>query len=187
MNIEEKLIRSMVVFEGRYVRTEVRTVQLPDGKLAEREIVTPPNAVGILPIDDTGNVYMVRQYRSALSQTILEIPAGIIESGEDSQETGRRECEEEAGVIPQQMEYLCGFHHSVGFSTGRIEIYLATRLVPSSRVHTEEGEFLERVVMPFQELYDKVLSGEIVDSKTIVAVLWYSQRKQAGSKRRQDG
>ncbi|MBI5197582.1 MAG: NUDIX hydrolase [Nitrospirae bacterium] len=178
MNLEEKLIRTRVVFEGRYIRTEVRTVQLPDGKLAEREIVIPPNAVAILPIDEQENIYLVRQYRPALGQVILEIPAGIIEDNEDAEETGRRECEEEAGVIPRHMERLCGFHHSVGFSTGRIEIYLATGLIPSSKVHTEEGEFLERVVMPFQELYHKVLAGEIVDSKTVVAALWYKQRTQ---------
>jgi ADP-ribose pyrophosphatase len=178
VNLEEKLIRTRVVFEGRYIRTEVRTVQLPDGKLAEREIVTPPNAVGILPIDEKENIYLVRQYRPALGQVVLEIPAGIIEDNEDAEETGRRECEEEAGVIPRHMEHLCGFHHSVGFSTGRIEIYLATGLIPSSKVHTEEGEFLERVVMPFQELYHKVLAGEIVDSKTVVAALWYKQRTQ---------
>jgi ADP-ribose pyrophosphatase len=178
MDLEEKLVRSKVVFEGKYLRAEVRTVRLPNGKLAEREIVAPPDAVGILPLDDSGNVYLVRQYRPALGQMILEIPAGIIEPGEDPQETARRECEEEAGVVPGSMSYLCGFYHSVGFSTGRIEIYLATGLVPSSRVHTEEGEFLERIIIPYRELYDKVLSGEIVDSKTIVAVLHHHQKER---------
>jgi len=179
VNLEEKLVRSEVAFEGKYLRVEVQTVQLPDGKLAKREIVIPPDAVAILPVDSEGGVHLVRQYRAALRQTILEIPAGIMEPGEDPEGTARRECEEESGVIPGKMERLCSFHHSVGFSTGRIVIYLATELTSSPLVHSEEGEFLERVVMPMDDLRRRVFSGEIVDSKTLVAVLWYYQRKQA--------
>jgi ADP-ribose pyrophosphatase len=174
--LDERLIRREVVFEGRYLKTEVRTVMLPDGRSSTREVVSPPNAVGILPIDATGNVHLVRQYRTALEKTILEIPAGIFEPGERPEATGRRECEEEVGMIPGRMERLCGYYHSVGFSTGRIEIYLATELKPSSLVHNEHGEFLEKVILPYEQLLQMTLSGEIVDSKTIVAVLWYRQR-----------
>jgi ADP-ribose pyrophosphatase len=174
--LEERLVHREVVFEGRYVRTEVRTVRLPDGKESTREIVSPPDAVGILPVDASGHVYLVRQYRTALERVILEIPAGILEAGESPENTGRRECEEEVSMIPGRMERLCGFYHSVGFSTGRIEIYLATDLKPSPHVHNEHGEFLERVIMPFDDLYRRVLSGEIVDSKTLVATLWYRDR-----------
>jgi ADP-ribose pyrophosphatase len=158
--LSEKLVRREVVFRGRYVQTEIRTVRLPGGQEVTREVVAPPNAVAVLPLDEAGNVHLVRQYRTAIEQAILEIPAGILEAGETPEQTGRRECEEESGVIPHKMERLVGFYHSVGFSTGRIEIYLATGLTPSSRVHNE------------------VLAGEIVDSKTLVAVLWYRQRRE---------
>ena len=174
--LDEHLLHRKIVFEGRYVRTEVRTVQLPDGRETTREVVSPPNAVGVLPLDRSGNVFLVRQYRTALERVILEIPAGILEKDEKPEETGRRECEEEVGMIPGRMERLCGFYHSVGFSTGRIEIYLATELKESSHVHREHGEFLEKVIMPFEELTRMVFSGEIVDSKTIIATLWYRQR-----------
>jgi ADP-ribose pyrophosphatase len=174
--LEERLLDRKVVFQGRYVRTEVRTVRLPDGRESTREIVSPPDAVGILALDDAGNVHLVRQYRTALERVILEIPAGILEAGESAEETGRRELEEEVGMVPGRMERLAGFYHSVGFSTGRIELFLATGLIPSLTAHHEEGEFLEKVVMPFEELYRKAASGEIVDSKTLVAVLWYRQR-----------
>jgi ADP-ribose pyrophosphatase len=181
--LEEKVVHREVVFKGRYVQAEVRKVRFPDGKEATREIVSPPNAVAILPIDASGNVHLVRQYRTAIERAILEIPAGILESGEHPEQTGRRECEEEAGVIPERMVRLCGFYHSVGFSTGRIEIYLATGLTPSPKAHREEGEHLERVVMPFDELYRMVLSGEIVDSKTLVAALWYRQMVESSQGR----
>jgi len=173
--LHEETIKRVVVFQGRYVTTEVRTVRLPDGQEATREIVSPPDAVGILPIDGAGMVHLVRQYRSALGRAILEIPAGIIDAGETPEQTGRRECEEETGMIPGRMTRLCRFYHSVGFSTGSIELYLATELAPSTRRHTEPGEQLERVTMPFAELARLVATGEIVDSKTLVAVLWHGQ------------
>ena len=178
MMLDEQEIRREVVFSGKYLKTEVRTVRCANGKESTREVVSPPNAVGVLPVGEAGQVYLVRQYRTALERVILEIPAGILEPGENPEETGKRECEEEAGVIPGKMEHLCGYYHSVGFSTGRIEIFLATELTPSNLVHQEEGEILEKVVMPFDELYHLVLSGEIVDSKTLLAALWYRQKTQ---------
>src|SRR3989304_6448846 len=174
--LEERLVRREVVFKGRYVQTEVRTVRLPDGKETTREIVSPPNAVAVLPIDASGNVHLGRQYRTALEQVILEIPAGILESGESSEETGRRECEEEAGMIPERMERLCGFYHSVGFSTGRIEIYLATGLTPSRNAHAEEGEYLGRVVLRCDDLCPILLPVSLLHGKTPDPVLWYHQK-----------
>jgi len=174
--LDEEVIRRETVFRGKYLSAEVRTVRFHDGHEATREIVTPPNAVGILPVDSGGNVHLVRQYRTPLERVILEIPAGILEPGESAEATGRRECEEEVGVIPGKMEHLCGYYHSVGFSTGRIELYLATGLTPSTLVHRERGEVLERVVMPYRRLLEMVLAGEVVGSQTLVAVLWYHQK-----------
>jgi ADP-ribose pyrophosphatase len=172
-HLNEELLRAETVFAGRYVTVEVRTVRLPDGHQATREIVSPPNAVGVLALDHDGCVHLVRQYRSALGRAILEIPAGIIDPGESPEQTGRRECEEETGMIPGQMSRLCRFYHSVGFSTGHIELYRADDLTPSGHRHAEIGEAIERVVMPFGTLAEMVGAGEIVDSKTIIAVLWH--------------
>jgi len=171
--LNEEVLHSDTVFTGRYVSVEVRTVRLPDGREATREIVSPPNAVGVLALDHENRVHLVRQYRAALQRPILEIPAGIIDPGETPEQTGRRECEEETGMIPGRLTRLCRFYHSVGFSTGHIELYRATGLAPSGRRHAEPGEAIERVVLPFRELERMVASGEIIDSKTIIAVLWH--------------
>jgi ADP-ribose pyrophosphatase len=171
-HLDEEILHSETVFAGRYVTVEVRSIRMPDGHRATREIVSPPNAVGVLAIDDDGTVHLVRQYRSALKRAILEIPAGIIDPGESPEQTGRRECEEETGMIPGRLTYLCRFYHSVGFSTGQIELYLATELTSSGRRHTEAGEAIDRVLLPFETLAGMVSTGEIVDSKTIIAVLW---------------
>lgn len=178
-HLDEEILRTETVFAGRYVTVDVRTVRLSDGSETSREIVSPPNAVGVLALDQNGNVHLVRQYRSALERAILEIPAGIIDPGESPEQTGRRECEEETGLIPGRVKRLCRFYHSVGFSTGHIELYLATDLAPSGRRHAEAGELLDRVVMPFDTLAGMVAGGEIVDSKTIIAVLWHLRAQTA--------
>jgi ADP-ribose pyrophosphatase len=175
MDLEEKLLRTEIVFKGQYVQTEVQTVRLPDGKEARREIVSPPDAVGILAIDASQKVYLVRQYRPAIRQITIEIPAGIIENGEDPLRTADRECQEETGMQPGQLTPLCSFYHSVGFSTGKIQVFLAENLKATDSSHTEPGEFLQVITMQFEEFFDKILRNEIVDSKSIVAALWYKQ------------
>ena len=77
---------------------------------------------------------------------------------------------------PARMEWLFRYYHSVGFSTGCIEVYLGTELAPNAALHPDDGEFIERVRMPFDELYRSAVAGDIVDSKTILAVLWYQHR-----------
>ncbi|MFY9268490.1 MAG: NUDIX hydrolase [Candidatus Manganitrophaceae bacterium] len=175
MELEERLVRKKVVYQGKYIRAEEQVVRLPDGSEAVREIVSPPDAVGILPIDEKGEVYLVKQYRPAIQRVTLEIPAGILEPGEASPETARRECEEETGMRPTRVDFLFGYYHSVGFSTGKIEVFLGRNLIPSPEAHSDPGEFIEVVTLPFEELYQQGLSGKIVDSKTMLALLWYRQ------------
>lgn len=174
--LRERVIQRRVVFHGRYLCAEEQTVVLPDGTEAIREIVSPPDAVGILPVDERGIVYLVRQYRPAIQQVTLEIPAGVIDHGEDPMVTACRECEEEVRMRPGRMEPMCSFYHSVGFSTGKISLVLARDLTPSEHCHHEPGEFLEVMTLPFEELYSRVMRGEIIDSKTLIATLWYQQR-----------
>lgn len=173
IELRETLLGARPVYEGRYLRVEERTVRLPDGREARREIVAPPNAVGVLPITGDGIVYLVRQYRTALERAILEIPAGILEPGEHPVHTARRECGEEIGLSPARLDPLFGYYHSVGFSTGRIDVFLGRDLQPAPHAKPDGTEFIEVVTMPFDELLDRVRRGEIVDSKTLLAALWY--------------
>ncbi len=171
----EELISTKIVYQGKYIRTEEQTVRQPDGKEAIREIVSPPNAVGIFAIDADDTVYMVLQYRPAVCQVTLEIPAGILDPGELPRETAIRECEEEIGLTPGKLDFLFSYYHSVGFSTGKIDIFRATDFTPAINAHTDPSEFLEVVTMPLEALYKKCINGEIVDSKTLLAVLWHKQ------------
>ena len=81
---------------------------------------------------------------------------------------------------PGHLKPLCSFYHSVGFSTGKILVVLANKLSPVDQLHHEPGEFLEVLTMGFEEFYQMVLSGQIVDSKSIIAALWYRQMGQTG-------
>ena len=176
MALEETLLQTTTVYPGKYLQVEERRVRLPDGRESLREIVRPPDAAAVLPIDAEGTVHLVRQFRQAIGQVTLEIPAGISNPGESKEEAGRRECEEETGMRPGKMKWLFRYYHSVGFSTGNIEIYLGRKLTPSPSSGPDDGEFIERVRMPFEELYQLAVSGGILDSKTILASLWYQHQ-----------
>jgi len=175
LDLEERFVRKKIVYQGKYIRAEEQIVRLPDGTEALREIIAPPDAVGILPVDSDGRVYLVRQYRPAIRQITLEIPAGILEAGEAPAETARRECEEEIRRRPERLDFLFRYYHSVGFSTGKIEVFLGRDLRPSPDAQTDPGEFIEVVPLPFEEAYQQALSGKIIDSKTLLSFLWYRQ------------
>lgn len=176
MKLIERVLGTQVVYAGAYLSTEQQTVVLPDGRQATRDIVRPPNAVAIVPIDDDGRIHLVRQYRLAIQQAIYEIPAGIIEYGERPTETARRECEEEIGLRPRRLLKLCVFYSAVGFSTGSIQLFLAQGLVAGRDRRHDPTEFLEVHAMPFEQAYRWVLSNKFVDAKSIIGILWAKQR-----------
>ena len=97
MGLRERLVRRRVVYAGHYLSTEEHTVRLPDGRRAVREIIIPPDAVAVVPVDDKGTLYLVRQYRPALRKILYEIPAGIIDRGERPTGTARRSASRRSG------------------------------------------------------------------------------------------
>jgi ADP-ribose pyrophosphatase len=187
MKLIERVIGKRVVYSGGYLSTEQHTVVLPDGRQAIRDIVRPPNAVAIVPIDDAGRIYLVRQYRPAIRRAIYEIPAGIIDHGERPTTTARRECEEEIGFRPRRLFKLCTFYSAVGFSTGSIQLFLALGLVAGRGGHRDTTEFLQIHAIPFERAHRWVLENRIVDAKSIIGILWAEQRlalPRTGDRRR---
>lgn len=176
MKLIERVIGKKVVYAGHYLSTEQHTVILRDGRRAIRDIVRPPDAVAIVPIDDDGLIYLVRQYRSAIRRAIYEIPAGIIDEGERPATTARRECEEEIGLRPRKLIKLCTFYSAVGFSTGSIQLFMAQGLTAGRRAHSDATEFLEVRAIPFEQALRWVLTNRIVDAKSIIGILWARQR-----------
>ncbi|MBI2903500.1 MAG: NUDIX hydrolase [Candidatus Methylomirabilis oxyfera] len=181
MKLIERVVGKRVVYAGNYLSTEQQMVILPDGRKAIRDIVRPPDAVAIVPIDEDGRIYLVRQYRLAIRRAIYEIPAGIIDRGERPAATARRECEEEIGLRPRKLTRLCTFYSAVGFSTGSIQLFLAEGLTPGRSGHHDATEFLQVKAVPFERAYRWVLANRIVDAKSIIGILWAMQRLEPGS------
>lgn len=170
MELYEKTLEQVSKFEGRVIHVHVDTVELPNGRTATREIVNHPGGVGILALDENNNVLVVRQYRYAFGRTLLEIPAGKLEKGEDPYQAAMRELREETGAACEKLQSLGEIFPTPGYCDEIIRLYLA-RDLRWGEMDLDEDEFLTVSRVPFQELVDRVLSGEIRDAKTCAALL----------------
>ena len=157
-------------YHGIIVDVHLDHVRLDDGSIARREVVEHPGGVTILPVDEAGNCYMVRQFRYPAGHMMLEAPAGKLEYGEDHRECAVRELSEETGFTADELLYLGGFYTSPGFSSELLHIYLALGL-HAGESHLDEGEYLNVEKLPLQELVDMVMANQVEDAKTIIAVL----------------
>ena len=166
----EKRLDGEVKYSGVIVKVRVDHAELENGKIVRREVVEHPGGVGILPVDDEGNCYMVRQYRYPFSRQLLEIPAGKLEYGEDPLECAVRELSEETGFSADEMIPLGRCLTSPGFSSEVLHIYLA-RGLRAGKSHLDENEFLNVEKHPLAELAAMAENNEIEDAKTLIAVL----------------
>ena len=157
-------------YHGIIVDVHLDHVRLSDGSNARREVVEHPGGVTILPVDEAGNCYMVRQFRYPAGHMMLEAPAGKLEYGEDHRECAVRELSEETGFTADELIYLGGFYTSPGFSSERLHVYLALGLHAGDS-HLDEGEFLNVEKHSLQALEQMIMDNEIEDAKTIIAVL----------------
>lgn len=167
----EKTVDSKCVYRGRLLEVREDAVSLPDGTAARREYVLHQGAVIIIPLLEDHTVLLEWQYRYALRQHFLELPAGKIERGEDTAITAQRELLEETGYEASAWRYLFTAFPCVGYSNERLEFYLARDL--HYRGHPgEEGEFLETVPLRIDEVLARIERGEITEAKTITGLLW---------------
>lgn len=170
MELMEKTLSSREIYRGRVIRVKVDEVALPNGNTSLREIVEHPGGVGILALDEDNCVYLVRQYRYAFAQTLLEIPAGKRETGEDPFLTAQRELHEEIGATASDWLPLGEILASPGCYGEVLHLYLARGLT-FGKQELDEDEFLNVERMPFRELLEKCMAGEIRDGKTVTSVL----------------
>ncbi len=166
----EKTLSSKTVFEGKVFTAKKLEVELPDGSHAPREIIEHRGGATIVPIDDDGNIYMVKQFRIATGKVLLETPAGKLEKGEDPFECARRELTEETGLVAESITHLSSYYPTPGYCNEVINIYLARGLTQHNP-HRDEGEFLHIVKLPFEKALEMVSNGEIEDSKTMIGIL----------------
>ncbi len=170
MSKQEKTLKTERIYEGKVVNLRVDTVELPDKKYSKREIVEHSGAVGVIGINDDGRVVLVKQYRKAVDEFLLEIPAGKIEPKEDPKECAIREFKEETGYSASNFHPLVQCFTSPGFSDEKIYLYMAEDLVKGTAL-PDEDEYIETVEIPFENALEMITKGEIQDSKTIIAIL----------------
>ncbi|TQE92429.1 NUDIX domain-containing protein [Ureibacillus terrenus] len=175
---EEKTVHSTEIFKGKVVTLTVDDVILPNGKEAKREIVHHPGAVAIIPITRDGKIVFVEQYRKALERSIVEIPAGKLEPGEDPAVCARRELEEETGYGAGELTYLLSFATSPGFANEIIHLYVAKDLYKIEEKRTlDEDEFVSIIEATIEEAEEMIENRQIYDAKTAYGVLWAKMNK----------
>ena len=175
--MDYEVLESKLTHEGKLVKVTVDILRMPDGKPAMREtVIRGKNAAAVLPLDTDGKFIFVRQYRHAFAEMILEIPAGILEDGEDPADGILRELEEETGKKAGKLEYLFEMYPTVGYCSEQIYLYFATDLTEGQQ-KLDPDEFVEIEKYTPEEAMDMIYKGEIKDGKTIAAIMAYMARK----------
>ena len=169
-SLTETTLSSEVMYRGRILNLRVDTVQLPSGRIAAREVAEHSDSICVVPIDDDGNVVMVRQFRTPTGGPLLELPAGGVEPGEISGETVQRELQEEIGHRAGGIQRLAGFWLAPGWCDEFMHAYLATGLTPSKLPgDDDENIVVERV--SFNQALEFIADGTISDAKSIAGLL----------------
>jgi ADP-ribose pyrophosphatase len=175
--MEERVLGTTRPWQGRRIAVRVDEVERSDGHRTSREVVEHPGAVGILAWDGT-RIAVVRQWRHATGQALLEIPAGTLEPDEPAADTARRELAEEAGLAAEVWEAGPRFYTAPGFCTELLQLFLATQLRPT-QAGGDEDESLEASWLTLDEALMAVDRGDIRDAKSIVGILWLAARLRA--------
>lgn len=170
MRLEEEKVRTINCYRGIIVNTRLDYARLPDGSMVLREVVEHPGGVAVLPLEKDGTVWCVRQFRYPFAETLLEVPAGKLEPGEDPASAARRELSEETGLEAGNLCFLGRHYCSPGYNSEVLYIYLARELCHGA-AHPDPGEFLSVERHSLSELTELALEGNLPDTKTAIAVL----------------
>lgn len=173
--MSEKTLESRRVFTGRLLQVRVDEVLLESGVRSTREIVEHPGAVAIVALQGEGDeerVVLVRQFRKAAEQFLLEIPAGTLEPGEEPLSCAQRELLEETGLSAQRWTHLQTFYTAPGFCTEKMWLYLAqdVHALPHSQAADEQ---IDLVLCSRSQVRELLRAHQIQDAKTLVGLLWW--------------
>ncbi len=180
--MSEEIIKSEYLYRGKVLNVRLDQVRVnTDSKprVVAREIIEHRGAVAIVALDSQDRVLLVRQYRSAAQRDMLEIPAGTLEAGEDPALCAIRELKEETGYSAAEWKEIGKLLPSPGYSTEKMYLYLAQNLTVST-ASPEDDEAIQVEIIPFAEAIAKIERGEIIDAKSIVALMrvWKQRMEQ---------
>jgi len=157
-------------YEGHVFDVSKVHIQLPNGRERDYDLVRHGNSVTILPIDNQGCIYFVRQHRIGAEKALLELPAGVLDPGEEPLMCAHREMREEIGFDAKNMQLLGGFYLAPGYADEYMTVFLAAGLIESP-LDPDVDEFLEIESLPTSEVYRRAHAGEFQDGKTLAALL----------------
>jgi ADP-ribose pyrophosphatase len=170
------LVSSERLYTGKVINLDRDTVQFPNGSTGQLEMVRHPGASAVVPfVDDPRGpdprIYLIRQFRHAAGAFIWEIPAGRLDQGETPATCAQRELEEEIGMIADVLARLNTIYTTPGFTDEKIHLFMATELKKGTH-KPEPDEFMEVHTRRWSEVMDMIRTGQIVDGKTLVAILF---------------
>ncbi len=170
MDFREIPLQESKVYEGLIVNVRRDKAKLHDGTVVNREVVEHPGGVAVFAIDEEDRVVMVRQYRYAVGEEVLELPAGKLEPGEDPQLCAIRELSEETGVSPGEVHPLGYTYSSPGIFAEKVHLFFARNL-SQGEASPDEGEFLDVVRIPLRKLLKMIEAHQIRDGKTVIGIM----------------
>lgn len=169
-DLTEKKLSRTEHYSGPIFSVHTDEVLLPNGHTSYREVVDHCDGVAVLALDEADNALVVSQYRYVFSREILELPAGKLDAGEEPLAGALRELREETGAVPEKIVSLGRILPAPGCYTEVLHLYLATGLHMEGQ-HLDPDEFLRLGRIPFEDLVEKCVRGEVEDAKTVAAVL----------------
>lgn len=173
-----KFMGKKLEHHGRILDFYSYEFEVPNGNHTTWDILEHKGAAAMVPVDEDGKIILVRQYRGAIDDLLLEIPAGGRNSiEEDFMICAARELEEEIGYCSDEIHHLLDYHPAAAYTSEKIEIFYTEKLIPSKQ-HLDENEFvqIERYTLP--ELNEMIFDGRITDGKTIAAIMAYQVLKK---------
>lgn len=178
MDKKLKRLDRTIAFEGEVVDLYKDKMQYPDGSIHDWDFVCHKKGYGacILPVLPDGRILLIRQYRPAVDDTILEIPAGGIEPDDESTLTcARRELVEETGYTSDAFSHLLRIQVAVAYCNEWLDIYLARDCTKAATgKHLDEGEDISNEIYEVDKLLEMISKGEIQDAKTVAAITAYA-------------
>jgi ADP-ribose pyrophosphatase len=175
------VVSSTPIYHGRVIDVRVDEIEMEPGKVFKRDVVSHPGAVVILPVDADGRILWITQFRYAAGKTLLELPAGTLEDGEDPAACARREIVEEVGFTADTWHSLGGFYSAPGFCSEYLHAFLATGL-REEHADGDEDEDIAVLPLTLEETYARLDSGEIIDAKSIATLLLYLRTQVTSNK-----
>jgi ADP-ribose pyrophosphatase len=174
-NLTETCVESRRIYDGRIIGVRLDKIKLPDGRMASREVVEHKPAVMVLAENDRSEVLLIRQHRYPSGETLIELPAGITEPGEDFSDSAVRELREETGWKPAHIEKVMEFYSSPGFSDELLIMFYANGLTRDA-LPLDEDEFILAGFASRIEVEELITNGGVRDSKTLLALYWWFDR-----------